>query len=131
MPAFLVPFVFVCDPLGVGLLLKIPKDGNWLDILEITLETAAGIALLAFAFQGRFKRTNTPVETGLFVIAGLLFVFPSVIGAVLRPLTGVDVEAYLPLLGGLGIHVGFNVVLGALLGAAAIMMQRARPTALA
>ena len=129
MPAFLVPFVFVCDPLGVGLLLKIPKGGNWLDIIEITLETAAGIALLAFAFQGRFRRANTPVETALFVASGLLFVFPSMIGAVLKPLTGLDVEAYLPLLGGLGIHVGFNVVFGALLGAAAIMMQRARPAA--
>jgi TRAP transporter 4TM/12TM fusion protein len=127
MPAFLVPFVFVCDPLGVGLLLKIPKGGNWLDIIEITLETAAGIALLAFAFQGRFRRTNTRVETALFIAAGLLFVFPAVIGAVLKPLTGLDVEAYLPLLGGLGVHVGFNVVLGLLLGAAAIAMQRARP----
>ncbi len=127
MPAFLVPFVFVCDPLGVGLLLKIPKGGNWLDIVEIALETAAGIALLAFAFQGRFRRTNTPVETSLFIAAGLLFVFPAMISAVVRPLTGLDVEAYLPLLGGLGLHVGFNVILGALLGAAAIMMQRARP----
>jgi TRAP-type uncharacterized transport system fused permease subunit len=127
MPAFLVPFVFVCDPLGVGLLLKIPKGGNWLDIVEIALETAAGIALLAFAFQGRFRRTNTPVETSLFIAAGLLFVFPAMISAVVKPLTGLDVEAYLPLLGGLGLHVGFNVILGALLGAAAIMMQRARP----
>ena len=25
MPAFLVPFVFVCDPIGVGLLLQVPK----------------------------------------------------------------------------------------------------------
>jgi TRAP transporter 4TM/12TM fusion protein len=127
MPAFLVPFVFVCDPLGVGLLLKIPTGGNWLDILEITLETAAGIALLAFAFQGRFRRANTSVEMALFVVAGVLFVFPSIIGAVLKPLTGLDVEAYLPLLGSLGIHVGFNVVLGALLGIATIIMQRVRP----
>ena len=28
LPAFLVPFVFVLDPQGVGLLLKIPKDGS-------------------------------------------------------------------------------------------------------
>ncbi len=131
MPAFLVPFVFVCDPLGVGLLLKIPKGGNWLDIVEIALETAAGITLLAFAFQGRFRRTNTSLETGLFSMAGLLFVFPAVIGAALKPLTGLDVEAYLPLLGSLGLHVGFNVILGALLGTAAIMMQRQRPAALA
>ena len=31
MPAFLVPFVFVCDPFGVGLLLKVPPGGSWFD----------------------------------------------------------------------------------------------------
>ena len=56
MPAFLVPFVFVCDPIGVGLLLQVPKGGSWVDIVKVALETAAGIALLGFAFQGRFKR---------------------------------------------------------------------------
>ena len=35
MPAFLVPFVFVCDPLGVGLLLQVPKGGSWVDIVGV------------------------------------------------------------------------------------------------
>ena len=35
MPAFLVPFVFVLDPQGIGLLLKVPTGGGWLDIVEI------------------------------------------------------------------------------------------------
>ena len=39
LPAFLVPFVFVLDPQGVGLLLAIPKGGSWVDILEITIKT--------------------------------------------------------------------------------------------
>ena len=34
LPAFLVPFVFVLDPQGVGLLLQIPKGGSWVDILD-------------------------------------------------------------------------------------------------
>ena len=34
LPAFLVPFVFVLDPQGVGLLLKIPKGGSWIDIVH-------------------------------------------------------------------------------------------------
>ena len=38
LPAFLVPFVFVLDPQGVGLLMKIPKDGSVWDILLITGE---------------------------------------------------------------------------------------------
>ncbi|MGZ4354949.1 MAG: SDR family oxidoreductase, partial [Gaiellaceae bacterium] len=40
LPAFLVPFVFVLDPQGLGLLLKIPAGGSWVDIVEITLKTA-------------------------------------------------------------------------------------------
>ncbi|MCZ7660733.1 MAG: TRAP transporter fused permease subunit [Xanthobacteraceae bacterium] len=36
LPAFVVPFVFVLDPQGLGLLLKIPKDGSVLDIILIT-----------------------------------------------------------------------------------------------
>ena len=63
MPAFLVPFVFVCDPLGVGLLLKVPPGGSWVDMVSVTLETLAGIAVLGFAFQGRFLRKSKAVET--------------------------------------------------------------------
>jgi TRAP transporter 4TM/12TM fusion protein len=126
MPAFLVPFVFVCDPLGAGLLLRIPKDGSWLDIVEIALETGAGIALLAFAFQGRFVRASTPLETVLFAVGGLLLILPSVLGGLLAALTGLDVQTYVPGLTALGIHLGFNVVLGLLIAAAAIVLQRAR-----
>ena len=38
LPAFLVPFVFVLDPQGVGLLLTIPTGGSWVDIVLITGE---------------------------------------------------------------------------------------------
>ena len=43
LPAFLVPFVFVLDPQGIGLLMKIPKGGSALDIVWITLMTALGL----------------------------------------------------------------------------------------
>src|SRR6266511_1829466 len=52
MPAFLLPFVFVLDPQGVGLLLKIPKDGSVIDIIEITVKTSLGIIALACGTQG-------------------------------------------------------------------------------
>ena len=42
LPAFLVPFVFVLDPQGVGLLMKIPKDGSWIDIVDDHGEDRAG-----------------------------------------------------------------------------------------
>src|SRR5258708_33573455 len=83
MPAFLVPFVFVCDPLGVGLLLQIPKGGSWVDIVTVTLETLAGIALLGFAFQGRLMKKSNALETSLFSLGGLLLVFPELIAAIL------------------------------------------------
>ena len=52
LPAFLVPFVFVLDPQGIGLLLQIPKNGSAIDIVLITLKTGLGLAALASAAQG-------------------------------------------------------------------------------
>ncbi len=52
LPAFLVPFVFVLDPQGLGLLLKIPAGGSWVDIVEITVKTALGLGALSAAAQG-------------------------------------------------------------------------------
>ncbi|MFZ5691235.1 MAG: TRAP transporter permease, partial [Pseudomonadota bacterium] len=40
LPAFLVPFVFVLDPQGLGLLLQLPKGGSWVDVVLITLKAA-------------------------------------------------------------------------------------------
>jgi TRAP-type uncharacterized transport system fused permease subunit len=128
MPAFLVPFVFVLDPQGVGLLLKVPKEGGWLDIVEVFFETAAGIAMLAFAAQGWFLKKSTVLETALFTIAGLFLVFPAILGAVLKPLVGIDVGEFVPGLSGLGLRVGYNVFLGLIVFAVAAGLQRARAT---
>ena len=124
MPAFLVPFVFVLDPQGIGLLMKIPAGGNWFDIVSITLETAAGIALLAFAFQGRFLRVNTRLDTALFLLAGTAFVLPRLINAITKPVMGFDVDKLLPMLDQIGVHMGANVVLGFCVAVIAIVMQR-------
>jgi TRAP transporter 4TM/12TM fusion protein len=112
MPAFLVPFVFVCDPQGVGLLLQVPKGGSWMDVAKVALETLGGIAILAFAFQGRLLKPSNVAETVLFVIAGMLLVFPELIGTILRP-TGLSVPY--PHVAGLG------------LAAIAVLMQWMRP----
>jgi TRAP-type uncharacterized transport system fused permease subunit len=92
LPAFLVPFVFVLDPQGLGLLLKVPKDGSWIDIVEITLKTAAGLAALAAAAQGWALRRTTLVERSLLILSGLLLVFPSLIEAVLEAAIGRDIS---------------------------------------
>ena len=92
MPAFLVPFVFVLDPDGVGLLMKIPPGGSWLDIVWITFKAAAGLAALAAAAERWGVRRNTPIETGLYLFAGLLLVFPSLIEALAEWIVGRDLD---------------------------------------
>ena len=97
LPAFLVPFVFVLDPQGVGLLMKIPKDGSVWDIVLITAKTAAGLGALAAAAQNWALRQNTTVERVLWLLAGLLLVFPSLLEALAERISGYDVPHPAPL----------------------------------
>src|SRR5262249_60905479 len=69
LPAFLVPFVFVLDPQGIGLLLKLPKDGSWIDIVVITAKATLGLAALAAAAQGWALRKATVAERLLVALA--------------------------------------------------------------
>ena len=82
MPAFLLPFVFVLDPMGIGLLLKVPPGGSWLDVVTISLLAAAGVAVLAFAAQGRILRRSNWLETLALTVAGLLLIFPRLIDGI-------------------------------------------------
>ncbi|HKC42331.1 MAG TPA: TRAP transporter fused permease subunit [Burkholderiales bacterium] len=76
LPAFVVPFVFVLDPLGVGVLLAIPKGGSWWDIVLVTVLSVLALIALAGAAEGwLLKRTNL-LERTLLLLAGLLFVYP-------------------------------------------------------
>jgi TRAP-type uncharacterized transport system fused permease subunit len=92
IPAFLVPFVFVLDPQGVGLLLKIPKDGSVFDIVLITAKTGLGLAALAAAAQGWALRRTTAMERGVLLVAGMLLVFPSLMEALVELVVGRDIE---------------------------------------
>ncbi|BAT59316.1 DctM-like transporters [Variibacter gotjawalensis] len=107
MPAFLLPFVFVLDPQGVGLLLQIPKGGSWVDVVEVTIKAAAGIAALAAAAQGWALRQTTTVERGLLILSGMLLVFPSILEAIAERITGHDISytATAGLLVGVGVLV--------------------------
>jgi len=92
MPAFLLPFVFVLDPQGVGLLLKIPPGGSVVDIIEITTKTALGIIALAAGTQGWALYKTTLTERVLLILAGLLLVFPSLIEAGVEAIIGRDID---------------------------------------
>jgi TRAP transporter 4TM/12TM fusion protein len=107
LPAFLVPFVFILDPNGIGLLLSVPKGGSWINIVLITAVTAAGLACLAAAAQRWALRRNTNLETTLFVLAGLLLVFPSLIEPLVERLTGFDIPYPAPI----GLAIGLALLL--------------------
>jgi TRAP transporter 4TM/12TM fusion protein len=77
LPAFLVPFVFVLDPAGIGLLLKMPKDGSVLGVAWITFTAFIGIAALAGGVQNWLFRRCTLIERVLLIVAGLLLVYPT------------------------------------------------------
>ncbi len=72
LPAFVVPFMFVLDPAGLGLLLK----GSWQDIALSSLTAMIGIAALAAGAQNWALKRCTPIERWLLVAAGLLLVYP-------------------------------------------------------
>jgi len=80
MPAFLVPFTFVLDPAGLGLLLmgsfKKLADAQWLEIALVSITAMIGIAALAGAMQNWLFRKTTVVERWLLIAAGLALVYP-------------------------------------------------------
>jgi hypothetical protein len=61
------------------------------DIVLITAKSAAGLAALACAAQNWALRQNTPVERVLWLLAGLLLVFPSLLEAMAEAASGYDV----------------------------------------
>jgi TRAP transporter 4TM/12TM fusion protein len=113
LPAFLVPFVFVLDPQGIGLLLKIPSGGSWVDIVLITGKSALGLAALAAAAQGWALRKTTIAERLLLVLAGLLLVFPSLLEALIEAVISRDIS--------------YTATFGVAIGAAVLLKQRIQP----
>jgi len=79
-PAFLVPFMFVLDPAGIGLLLtgsfKNLAQADWGSIARVTTTAAFGIAALAGGLQGWLFRKTTLLERWMLIIAGLMLVYP-------------------------------------------------------
>lgn len=87
LPAFLVPFVFVMDPMGIGLLMRVPAGGSWFDILYITVTTAIGIFALGAAAQGWLLGRLNVLGRVILVIGGLLMVFSTLMEALYELIT--------------------------------------------
>ncbi|MEO8186452.1 MAG: TRAP transporter large permease subunit, partial [Burkholderiaceae bacterium] len=87
VPAFLLPFMFVLEPAGQGLLLtgslKTLANADWASIAWVTLQAAVGIGAIAAGFQGwAIKRTNI-IERGLLIAAGFALVLPGTTSTVI------------------------------------------------
>jgi TRAP transporter 4TM/12TM fusion protein len=79
-PAFLVPFMFVLDPSGTGLLLtgsiKTLANADWGSIAMVTFTAAVGIMALCGGFQGWLFKKTTWYERLMLLVAGVLLVYP-------------------------------------------------------
>src|SRR6266571_3991758 len=79
-PAFLIPFMFVLDPSGTGLLLtgsfKTLGQADWGSIALVTITAAFGIVALAGGLQGWLFHKTTVLERSLLIIAGIMLVYP-------------------------------------------------------
>jgi len=87
--------------------MKVPPGGSYWSILLITLITAAGLASLAAAAQRWALRRNTTAESLLFLLSGLLLVFPSLIEALMETITGLDIPYPAPF----GLAIGLCLLL--------------------
>jgi TRAP transporter 4TM/12TM fusion protein len=76
LPAFVVPFMFVLDPLGIGLLLSVPKGGMWWHILWVTALAVIALVALAGAAEGWLVTKTNLLERLLLLVAGLLLLYP-------------------------------------------------------
>jgi TRAP-type uncharacterized transport system fused permease subunit len=80
VPAFLVPFMFVLDASGQGLLLmgstKALAKADWASIAEVTVTAAVGIAAIASGFQGWALKRATLIERAMLLVAGVALVYP-------------------------------------------------------
>jgi TRAP-type uncharacterized transport system fused permease subunit len=83
MPAFVVPFMFVLAPEGVGLLLKTPPGGHWGEVIWIAFTACVGIGAIASGMQGQLKRLCNMLERTLMIVGGLALAYPHTKGDML------------------------------------------------
>jgi TRAP transporter 4TM/12TM fusion protein len=85
-PAFIVPFVFVLDPAGVGILLELPKAGGLPALMTVIGSAAAGVVILAAALQGRLLTPLAAWERGALIVGAFLIMFPDLADDWLAPI---------------------------------------------
>jgi TRAP-type uncharacterized transport system fused permease subunit len=68
--------MFVLDPIGVGLLLSVPKGGTWVDVVTITVLAVIALVALAAAAEGWLLRKTSRLERLALLAAGILVLTP-------------------------------------------------------
>jgi len=80
-PAFLVPFMFVLDASGTGLLLggsfKNLASADWGAVAIISVTAIFGIVALAGGLQGWLLRRTNLLERWMLIVSGLALVYPT------------------------------------------------------
>ncbi|MBL0121491.1 MAG: TRAP transporter fused permease subunit [Betaproteobacteria bacterium] len=77
LPAFVVPFIFVLDPLGAGVLLQLPKGASWGDVAAVVALAFVTMGVLAAAAQGWLLKRTTLLERSILIVAGVMMLVPS------------------------------------------------------
>lgn len=93
LPAFLLPFLFVTDPIGIGLLLQRSAGMTWGDVAWITALATFGLGLLAAAAQGFGLRPMAGWERWATAFAGILMIFPAAVDGLLEWASGLTIPA--------------------------------------
>ncbi len=76
LPAFVVPFIFVLDPLGAGVLLQLPKSASWGDVAAVVALAFVTMGVLAAAAQGWLLKRTTLLERSILIVAGVMMLVP-------------------------------------------------------
>jgi TRAP transporter 4TM/12TM fusion protein len=76
MPAFVVPFFFVLDPMGTGVLLQLPKGASWWEVSWVVFLVFVAITALAAGLQGWLLKKTNAIERLLLIASGTLVILP-------------------------------------------------------
>ncbi len=85
-PAFILPFMFVLDPAGVGILLAMPEAGGTTAMVVVIAAAAVGTMIVAAALQGRMITPLRWWERAVLIVAAVLLMFPDLVDDLLEPL---------------------------------------------
>ena len=80
LPAFIVPFIFVLDPVGAGVLLKLPAGAtwatSWMSVAGVVALAFVTVTVLAAAAQGWFFKRTSMLERVMLTAAGVMMLIP-------------------------------------------------------